>query len=225
MAETTELKNIGLRGVKVADTRISDVDGEKGILIYRGFNVVDLARASTYEEVSFLLFNDRLPTRQELEGFRQALVSERAVPGVVLEFMRMMPKSAHPMDILQSAVPMLATFDPQLHEETKEENYKKAVRLTTTIATIVAAWDRIRKGFEPVGPNPDLNHAANFLSMLTGNPRHPETAREFDICLILHAEHSFNASTFAGREVASTHAHMYASIAAALGALSGELHG
>ena len=225
MAETTELKNIGLRGVKVADTRISDVDGEKGILIYRGFNVVDLARASTYEEVSFLLLNDRLPTRQELEGFRQELVSERAVPGVVLEFMRMMPNSAHPMDILQSAVPMLASFDPQLHEETKEANYKKAVRLTAKIATIVAAWDRIRKGLEPVGPNPDLHHAANFLSMLTGNPPHPETAREFDICLILHAEHSFNASTFAGREVASTHAHMYASIAAALGALSGDLHG
>ncbi len=225
MTETTELKNIGLRGVKVADTRISDVDGEKGILIYRGFNIVDLARASTYEEVSFLLLNDRLPTRQELEGFRQELVSERAVPGVVLEFMRMMPKSAHPMDILQSVVPMLATFDPQLHEETKEANQKKAVRLTAKIATIVAAWDRIRKGLEPVGPNPDLHHAANFLSMLTGNLPHPETAREFDICLILHAEHSFNASTFAGREVASTHAHMYASIAAALGALSGDLHG
>ena len=93
------------------------------------------------------------------------------------------------------------------------------------MATLVAAWDRIRKGLEPVAPNPDLNHAANFLWMLTGNPPHPETAREFDICLILHAEHSFNASTFAGREVASTHAHMYASIAAALGALSGELHG
>ncbi len=225
MTETTELKNIGLRGVKVADTRISDVDGEKGILIYRGFNIVDLARASTYEEVSFLLLNDRLPTRQELEGFRQELVSERAVPGVVLEFMRMMPNSAHPMDILQSAVPMLASFDPQLHEETKEANYKKAIRLTAKIATLVAAWDRIRKGLEPVGPNPDLHHAANFLSMLTGNPPHPETAREFDICLILHAEHSFNASTFAGREVASTHAHMYASIAAALGALSGDLHG
>jgi citrate synthase len=120
---------------------------------------------------------------------------------------------------------MLATFDPQLHEETKEANYKKAVRLTAKIATLVAAWDRIRKGLEPVGSNPDLHHAANFLSMLTGNPPHPETAREFDICLILHAEHSFNASTFAGREVASTHAHMYASIAAALGALSGDLHG
>ena len=163
MTETTELKNIGLRGVKVADTRISDVDGEKGILIYRGFNVVDLARSSTYEEVSFLLLNDRLPTRQELEGFRQELVSERAVPGVILEFMKMMPNSAHPMDILQAAVPMLASFDPQLHEETKEANHKKAVRLIAKTATIVAAWDRIRKGLEPVRPNPDLHHAGKLL--------------------------------------------------------------
>lgn len=225
MAETTELKNIGLRGVKVADTRISDVDGEKGVLIYRGFNVVDLARESTYEEISFLLFNDRLPTRQELQGFRQELVSERALPGVVLEYMRMMPTSAHPMDILQLTVPMLAGFDPQLHEETREANYKKAIRLTAKMATLVAAWERIRKGLEPVAPNLDLNQASNFLWMLTGEPPHPETAREFDVCLILHAEHSFNASTFAGREVASTHAHMYAAIAAALGALSGELHG
>src|SRR5512136_2648975 len=99
MDEILDTKNIGLRGVKVADTRISDVDGEKGVLIYRGFNVVDLARASTFEEVSFLLLNNRLPTRQELQGFRQELVSERTVPGVVLEFMRMMPKSTHPMDI------------------------------------------------------------------------------------------------------------------------------
>ena len=225
MTETTEFKNIGLRGVKVADTRISDVDGEKGILIYRGFNVVDLARASTYEEVSFLLLNDRLPTRQELEGFRQELVSERAVPGVVLEFMRMMPKSAHPMDILQGAIPILASYDPQLHEETKEANYKKSVRLIAKMPMLVAAWDRIRKGLEPLHPHPDLTHAGNFLYMLNGSTPDPETAREFDICLILHAEHSFNASTFAGREVASTHAHMYASINAAMAALSGELHG
>ena len=225
MTETTELKNIGLRGVKVADTRISDVNGEKGILIYRGFNVVDLARSSTYEEVSFLLLKDHLPTRQELEGFKAELVSERAVPGVVLEFMKMMPTSAHPMDILQAAVPVLVAFDPQFHEETKDANHKKALRLVAKIATLVTAWDRIRKGLEPVPPHPDLSHAANFLYMLTGSFPHSETARDFDICLILHAEHSFNASTFAGREVASTHAHMYASIAAALGALSGELHG
>jgi citrate synthase len=225
MKDAVDVKNIGLRGVKVADTRISDVDGEKGVLIFRGFNVVDLARFSTYEEICFLLLTDRLPTRQEMDKFHSELVVEREVPGVLVEFMKMMPNSAHPMDILQAVVPILASFDPQLHEETKEANHKKAIRLIAKLPTIVAAWDRIRKGLEPVHPHPALPHAANFLYMLTGSLPHPETGRDFDVCLILHAEHSFNASTFAGREVASTHAHMYASVAAALGALSGELHG
>ena len=225
MAETAETKNIGLRGIKVADTRISDVDGEKGIIIYRGYNVVDLAKSSSYEEVTFLLLYDRLPTRHELERFRSELSLEREIPGVVLEFMQMMPTSAHPMDILQASIPMLACYDPQLHEETREVNSKKAVRLTAKIPMIIAAWDRVRKGLEPIHPRPELSHAENFLYMLTGTPPDPETAKEFDICLILHADHSFNASTFAGREVASTHAHMYASVTAALGALSGEIHG
>jgi citrate synthase len=129
------------------------------------------------------------------------------------------------MDVLQAAVPFLASYDPELREETREANFRKASRLIAKIPTIVAAWDRIRKGLEPVSPNPDLAHAGNFLYMLAGTPPDAETAKDFDTCLILHADHSFNASTFAGREVASTHAHMYASIAAALGALSGELHG
>jgi citrate synthase len=139
--------------------------------------------------------------------------------------MQMMPTSAHPMDILQASIPMLASYDPQLHEETREVNSKKAVRLTAKIPMIIAAWDRVRKGLEPIHPRPELSHAGNFLYMLTGTPPDSETAKEFDICLILHADHSFNASTFAGREVASTHAHMYASVTAALGALSGEIHG
>ena len=129
------------------------------------------------------------------------------------------------MDVLQAAIPILASYDPQLHEETREANLKKAARLISKFPTLVAAWDRIRKGFEPVHSHPDLTHAGNFLYMLTGTPPDPGTARDFDICLILHAEHSFNASTFAGREVASTHAHIYASIEAAMAALSGELHG
>jgi citrate synthase len=129
------------------------------------------------------------------------------------------------MDVLQASIPVLGSYDPQLHEETKDANLKKAARLIAKLPTIVAAWDRIRKGLEPVDPNPRLTHAGNFLYMLSDIVPDPETARDFDICLILHAEHSFNASTFAGREVASTHAHMYASIAAAVGALSGELHG
>jgi len=225
MAETAETKNIGLRGIKVADTRISDVDGEKGVIIYRGYNVADLAKSSSYEEVIFLLVEDHLPTRHELERFKLELSSEREIPGVVLEFMQMMPTSAHPMDILQASIPMLACYDPQLHEETREANLKKAVRLTARIPMIIAAWDRIRKGLEPIHPRSELSHAGNFLYMLAGIPTDPETAKEFDICLILHADHSFNASTFAAREVASTHAHMYASVTAALGALSGEIHG
>ena len=225
MEEKIDFKNIGLRGVKVSDTRISDVDGEKGILIYRGFNIVDLARSSTFEEVSFLLLNDRLPTREELKVFQKTLVSEREIPEPVLDFMKGLPPSAHPMDVLQASVPLLGSYDPQLHDETRDANLKKATRLIAKLPTIVAAWDRIRKGLEPVPLYTELSHAGGFLYLLNGNVPDSETARDFDICLILHAEHSFNASTFAGREVASTHAHMYASIAAAIGALSGELHG
>jgi citrate synthase len=225
MEERIDVKNIGLRGVKVADTRISDVDGEKGVLIYRGFNICDLVVHSTFEEVSFLLLDDRLPTSEELKRFQRELVSERGIPEAVLEFMRRLPLSAHPMDVLQASIPVLGSYDPQLHEETKDANLKEAARLISKLPTIVAAWDRIRKGLEPVDPNPNLTHAGNFLYMLSGIIPDSETARDFDICLILHAEHSFNASTFAGREVASTHAHLYASIAAAVGALSGELHG
>jgi citrate synthase len=225
MEERTDTKNIGLRGVKVADTRISDVDGEKGVLIYRGFNICDFVTFSTFEEVSFLLLNDRLPTQEELKKFQEELVSGRLVPEPVLEFMRRLPQSTHPMDVLQASIPVLGSYDPQLHEETKEANLKKAARLISKLPTIVASWDRIRKGLEPVDPNPNLTHAGNFLYMLSGTPPDSGTARDFDICLILHAEHSFNASTFAGREVASTHAHIYAAIAAAIGALSGELHG
>jgi len=225
MEEASGTKNIGLRGVKVADSRISDIDGEKGNLIYRGFNICDLVTHSTFEEVSFLLLNDRLPTRVELEKFRADLVSERGLPGGVVEFMKIIPGSSHPMDVLQAAVIILAGYDPQLHEETREANLKKAARLISKFPALVAAWDRIRKGQDPLPPSRDLSHAGNFLYMLTGQSPDPETAKDFDTCLILHAEHSFNASTFAGREVASTHAHLYASVGAALAALSGELHG
>jgi len=162
MEEVLDIKNIGLRGVKVADTRISDVNGEKGTLIYRGYNIVDLARSSTFEEVSFLLLNDRLPTREELVSFQKELTSEREVPDAVLVLMRMMPKSTHPMDMLQASIPILASYDPQLHDETKEANFEKAIRLIAKLPTIVAAWDRIRKGLEPVHPRSDLTHAGTF---------------------------------------------------------------
>ncbi len=220
-----ETKNIGLRGVKVADTRISDVNGEKGILIYRGYNAVELAQYSTFEEVSFLLLHDRLPSRTELKAFHQRLVLERELPEAVRKGLDVFPRSATPMDVLQSMVPLLGSCDPQLNEETKEANLNKAIRLIAKLPAVIASWDRIRKGDPSIPPHPGLSHAGNFLYMLSGSLPDQETVKEFDRCLILHAEHSFNASTFAGREVASTHAHMYASVAAAIGALSGELHG
>jgi citrate synthase len=225
MTEILDVKNIGLRGVKVADTRISDVDGEKGNLVFRGFNICELVSNSTFEEVSYLLLHDRLPGREALKSFQSELAAEREIPEAVYELMKRVPSGMHPMDILQVTVPILAGYDPQLQDESKEANLKKASRLIAKLPTLVAAWDRIRKGREPLPPRPDLTHAGNFLFMLKGSTPDPETARDFDVCLILHAEHSFNASTFAGREVASTHAHLYASIAAAIGALSGELHG
>jgi len=225
VTETLDTKNVGLRGIKIADTRISDVDGEKGNLIYRGYNICDLVSHSTFEEVAFLLLNDRLPKAEELKKFHSELVSEREVPETVYQFLKMMPDAAHPMDVLEASIPILAAYDPQARDESREANTKKAVRLIAKIPNIVASWDRVRKGNKPVRPDPFLNHAGNFLYMLSGSLPDPATAKDFDTCLILHAEHSFNASTFAGREVASTHAHMYASILAALCALSGELHG
>jgi len=225
VTEILDTKNVGLRGIKIADTRISDVDGEKGNLIYRGYNICDLVSHSTFEEVAFLLLNDRLPKAEELKKFHSELVSEREVPETVYQFLKMMPNAAHPMDVLEASIPVLAAYDPQVRDESREANVKKAVRLIAKLPNIVASWDRVRKGNKPVRPDPFLNHAGNFLYMLSGSLPDPATAKDFDICLILHAEHSFNASTFAGREVASTHAHMYASIIAALCALSGELHG
>ncbi|MGZ3591096.1 MAG: citrate/2-methylcitrate synthase, partial [Thermodesulfobacteriota bacterium] len=198
---------------------------EKGNLIYRGYNICDLVSHSTFEEVAFLLLNDRLPKADELKKFHSELVSEREVPETVYQFLKMMPNAAHPMDVLEASIPILAAYDSQAREESREANMKKAVRLIAKLPNIVASWDRVRKGNKPVRPDPFLNHAGNFLYMLSGSLPDPATAKDLDTSLILHAEHSFNASTFAGREVASTHAHIYASILAALCALSGELHG
>ncbi len=218
-------KNIGLRGVSVADTRISDVDGENGVLIYRGYRIEDLAKNSTFEETAYLLLYDALPSGQELKKFRQKLTDARSLPGYVLQTLRRLPTQSPPMDVLQAAIPLLAIADPQLSEETREANVLKAIRLIARTAEVIASWHRIRKGLELLPPDDALSHAANFLWELTGRKPDPEMARDLDIALILHAEHSFNASTFACREVVSTGAHMYAGIAAGVGALSGSLHG
>jgi citrate synthase len=218
-------KNIGLRGVTVADTRISDVDGENGILIYRGYRIEDLARNSTFEETAYLLLHDELPTDEQLKNFKQQLARTRQVPLFMLNAMKTWPHGAGPMDALQASVPLLAMADPELDVETREANLAKAVRLISRIPGVVAAWQRIRHDQEPVPADDRMSHAANFLLQLTGKKPDPEMARDLDVALILHADHSFNASTFACREVVSTQAHMYAGVAAGVGALSGSLHG
>ena len=220
-----DAKNIGLREVYVADTKVSEVDGTSGKLVYRGYTIETLADRSTYEETAFLLLHGRLPTQEEFDLFNASLKKERWIPQVLIQSGQRLPPSTSPMDVTQGTIPILAGYDSEVGVETREANVRKAIRLIAKVATSVATWARIREGKEPVAPREDLGHAANFLYMLNGEVPAPETARLFDICLILHADHQFNASTFTCRVVASTRAHMYASIAAGIGALGGALHG
>ena len=225
MEECKPILNTGLRGLVIADTRICEVDGANGRLIYRGYLVQDLAENATFEEVSFLLLYEKLPDKDELEEFKRQLAAERALPPEVIAAMKTRPKEALPMDVLQAVVPMLANHDPDIRDQSREAVVRMATRLIAKFASIIAAWDRIRNNKEPVEPSPDLDHAANFLYMLSGEVPDDEVARYLDKALVLHAEHSFNASTFAAREVASTRAHIYAAVASAVGSLSGDLHG
>ncbi len=217
--------NTGLRGVKIAQTRISDVDGDAGKLIYRGYLIQELASRATFEEVAYLLLFEKLPSQTELLDFKGQLSREREVPADLIAALKTRPAKAMAMDVLQAAVSMLANHDPELPQVAQDVSVRTAVRLIAKTATLVAAWHRIRNGLEPVQPDPGLDHAANFLYMLKKETPDPQIAGFLDVCLVLHAEHSFNASTFAAREVASTRAHMYAAVSAAIGSLSGELHG
>jgi len=225
MQQTVSVKNIGLRGITVADTKISFIDGEKGILIYRGYRIEDLADRSSFIEVAYLLLNGVLPHTDELDAFSLKVNEAREVSAYVFDALRALPKTSDPMDVLQAAVPMLASADPDLGDESRYANVRKAIRLIARLPAVAAGWHRIRNGLEPLPPNNDLSHAANFLWQLTGEKPDDATAHDLDVCLILHADHTFNASTFACREVCSTRAHMYAAVAAGIGALSGSLHG
>ena len=220
-----DTRNIGLRNIEVADTKICSIDGENGKLIYRGYDILDLANHSTYEETAFLLLFGDLPIKEELDDFNSKLTESRRIPDSVTKNMKNKPITAHPMDVLQSSILDLADYDRNRADEGKSANIERAISLIAKIPTIVAAWDRIRNNKNVVEPLDDNTHAHNFLYMLRGeHPKH-EISKIFDISLILHAEHSFNASTFAAREIASTRASIYASIGGAVGALSGELHG
>ena len=225
MESCQPILNTGLRGFKVATTRISDVDGTAGRLIYRGFLVQDLSEKVSFEEVVYLLLYERLPQKTELENFNKQLAAERQIPPEVIAALETRPKDALSMDILQAAVALLAHHDPDAREYSPEAAHRMGIKLIAKLPTIVAAWDRIRNNKKPLDPDPELGHAANFLYMLNGTITDNELTGFFDTCLVLHAEHSFNASTFSARQVASTRAHMYSAVAAGVGSLSGELHG
>jgi citrate synthase len=219
-----ETKNIGLRGIEVADTKISNIDGDKGKLIYRGYDILDLTENSTFEETAYLLLYDKLPTKPQLEEFNSKLVEARFIPKQMQKNMGNWRKDADPMDMLQAFVSALAGYYDE-EFSSKEASYDKAINLIAKVPTIVASWQRIRNGLDIIDPDASLSHAANFLYMMSGEKPDPEVEKVFDICLILHADHTFNASTFTARQVASTRAHMYSATSAAIGALSGELHG
>ena len=219
-----ETKNIGLRGIEVADTRISNIDGEKGRLIYRGFDILDLTKNSSFEETAYLLLYDELPTKHQLDEFRGKMIEARGIPKQMQKNMGNWRKDADPMDMLQAFVSALAGYYDE-EFSSKEASYDKAINLIAKVPTIVASWQRIRNGLSLIDPDPSLSHAANFLYMMSGKRPDSEVEKIFDVCLILHADHTFNASTFTARQVASTRAHMYSAASAAIGALSGELHG
>ena len=219
-----DTKNIGLRGIPVADTRISNIDGQRGKLIYRGYDILDLTKKSNFEEVCYLLLHDELPSKSEYVDFTSRLKEARFVPKQMQINMGNWRKDADPMDMLQAFVSALAGYYDEEFSN-KESSYERAINLIAKVPTIIASWQRIRNGLDIIEPKPELSHAANFLYMLTGEIPDEEIEKIFDICLILHADHTFNASTFTARQVASTRAHMYSAASAAIGALSGELHG
>ena len=219
-----ETKNVGLSNIPIADTKISYIDGEKGKLIYRGFDILDLTKNSNFEETCFLLLHDHLPNQKEFDEFKNNLRESRPIAVQMQKNMKNWRKNADPMDVLQAFVAALAGYYNE-QGTAKEVSYQRAINLIAKIPTIIASWEQIRNDKEPIQPDPDLSHSGNFLYMLNGEKPDRELERIFDVCLILHADHTFNASTFAAREVASTRAHMYSAVSAAVGALSGELHG
>ena len=215
----------GLRGVVAGASRISTVDGLEGRLIYQGITIHELAENASFEEVAFLLWEGRLPTRAELDQLNADLRSNAALPEPVIEILRKLPATAKPMDVLRTAVSALGIWDPDTGDNSLEANRRKAMRLTAQIPTIITAFHHLRSGREPVAPRSDLSVAANFLYMLNGELPGPVAEKTFDIALTLHADHEFNASTFSGRVTIATLSDMYSAITAAIGTLSGPLHG
>ena len=220
-----ELKR-GLEGVLVAESGLSHVDGEAGTLVYRGYDIEDLARGASYEEVLYLLWHGSLPTRAELDSFSSALAAERDVDAEVLETVEALATTdERPMAALRTATSMLSAYDDDEAVEGREETIEQGTRITAKIPTVLAAFERARQGEAPVDPDPDLSHAGNFLYMLTGTRPDDVSEETFDMALTLHADHGLNASTFTAMVIGSTMADVYSGVTGGIGALSGSLHG
>ncbi len=222
---STETKSkAGLEDVVATSSAICYLDGERGVLAYRGYDVHDLARFATFEEVCYLLWHGRLPNRAELGDLQSQLAAARALPESVLRLMKMLPPSDG-MDALRTLTSALGHYDPDTQDNSQPASYRKSVRLTAQIASLVATWGRMQNGGNPVAPNPAMGHAASFLYMLTGQRPGTTAVRAMDIALTLHADHELNASTFAARVAAATLTDVHSAIVAGIGTLKGPLHG
>lgn len=217
--------NKGLEGIVAFTTKKSFIDGQAGELIYGGYNINTLAEHATFEEVCFLLWEDRLPTKKELFELNQELQANREVPEMVLNYIRSTNKNAEPMSVLRTAVSMLADIDENRDFKSHDLNYHRSIKLTAQIPTIIAAFHRVREGHDIVAPLKTGSTAYNFLYMLNGVEPGEKAEKVLDLCLILHAEHGMNASTFTARAICSTEADIYSAITGALGSLKGPLHG
>nr|BAL54596.1 citrate synthase [uncultured prokaryote] len=215
----------GLENVIANQTKLCFIDGRRSKLLYLGYDIEDLSQHSTFEEVAFLLWNHYLPNRDEYQRLLMQVRSEYQIPEDLINIMRMFPKDSDPMDVLRSSVSILGLFDPEKDDNSIDANKRKAIRITAKFPTIVATWHQLREGKEPIKPEKDFNIATNFLYMLTGQKPDELTARIMDVCLILHAEHELNASTFSARVTISTLTDIYSAITSAIGTLKGPLHG
>jgi citrate synthase len=214
----------GLEDVVAATSAICYLDGDRGVLAYYGYDIHDLARGASFEEVCYLLWHGRMPNRAELGDLQSQLAAERPLSEAILRLMKQLPASDG-MDVLRTVTSALGQYDPQVNDNTPQANYRKAVRLTAQIASIVASYGRMKAGGGPIQPDPALGHAANFLYMLSGHRPSALSTRAFDVALVLHADHELNASTFAARVAAATLTDLYSATVGAIGALKGPLHG
>ncbi len=217
--------NRGLEGIVAFSSTKSAIDGEKGELIYAGYNIDVLASKATFEEVAFLLWNDRLPTVQELDDLKEKLIAERELPDALIDYLKNTSKDAEPMSVLRTATSMLADFDEEAPVDDPDANMRKSIRMTAKMPTIIAGYQRARDGKDIIAPLKEGSTAYNFLYMLNGERPGESTEKTMDICLIIHAEHGMNASTFAARAICSTQSDIYSAVTGAIGSLKGPLHG